>query len=72
MQRIEEINSLEEYSVAIADYLVAEWGVKDDLGIATCDTEKLAFFIEINYEMNQSINNVAGNLLKLIRNKLQE
>ncbi len=72
MIRATEISTLEEYSHALADYLVEEWGVKDDLGIPANSRDDLAMFIQVCYEMGESVNNAAGDLLSYIRNELHE
>ena len=72
MIRATEISSLEQYSHALADYLVEEWGVKDDLGIPANERDNLAMFIQISYETGESVNNAAGDLLSYIRNELHD
>ncbi len=67
MIRASQIKSLEQYSHALADYLVEEYGVTDDLGIPANERDNLAVFIQVSYEMEESINNAAGDLISYIR-----
>ena len=72
MIRATEISSLEQYSHALADYLVEEWGVTDDLGIPANKRDEMAMFIQVCYEMGESVNNASGDLLAYIRECHQE
>jgi len=68
--RINELNSVDEYSAAVADYLFEEYGnIMNELMLNLEQKNAVGAIINYCYDNEDSINNAGNYLIEFVRRK---